>query len=182
MVHDNVFTRAATAHRHDHEHGHHHHHHETTGRLNLEILATFVGGTLVVVALIARYLYSDIPERGELVALAAALILGAPLVWGAFRDLIKGHAEMNELVALAVVAAIAAGEYLEAGVIAFFMILSSLIEHRTAEGARKSIESLVRITPTKARRLVEGQEEEVDASELRPGDHVRVLPGRQHSG
>ncbi len=167
MAHDNIFKHAEE----------HAHHHDDTGGVNLRILATFVGGMLVIVAVVAQYLYQDTPERAELVAFVAAVILGAPLVWEALRDLIRGHAEMNELVALAVLAAIAYGEYLEAGVIAFFMILASLIEHRTALGARKSIESLVRITPTRAQRVVDNQEEEVEAKDLRPGDVVRVRPG-----
>ena len=70
-------------------------------------------------------------------------MLGAPLVWHAVKGLLAGHAHMEELVALAVVAAIALGEYQEAGIIAFFMILSSLIETRTALGARAAIESLL---------------------------------------
>ena len=57
------------------------------------------------------------------------------------------------------------------------MILSVLIENRTALGARASIESLVRITPTRAVRIEDGAEKEVEANVLAPGDVVRVKPG-----
>ena len=50
----------------------------------------------------------------ELIALSGALLLGAPLVWHALKGLVHGHTHMEELVALAVVAAIALGEYQEA--------------------------------------------------------------------
>ncbi|NBP89509.1 MAG: cation-translocating P-type ATPase, partial [Planctomycetia bacterium] len=53
----------------------------------------------------------------------------------------------------------------------------SLIERRTAAGAEASIESLIRLAPTKASRVLDGQEELVEATELRPGDIVRVRPG-----
>jgi hypothetical protein len=43
--------------------------------------------------------------------------------------------------------------YQEAGVIAFFMLMGQIIETRTAEGARASIESLIKLTPPKARRV-----------------------------
>lgn len=100
------------------------------------------------------------------------------MVWHAFGCLMHGHAHMDELVALAVTAAIALGEYQEAGIIAFFMILSNLIETRTALGARASIESLLRLTPDTAHRLLpDGTEEVVEASLLRTGDVVRVRPG-----
>jgi len=45
-------------------------------------------------------------------------------------------------------------------------------------GARSAIEGLMRLTPTRARRLREnGTEEIVEAHALRPGDTVVVLPG-----
>ena len=65
-----------------------------------------------------------------------------------------------ELVALAVIASFASGNYREAGMVAFFMLIGEIIETRTADGARKSIESLVKLTPTKARRIGAGGKEE----------------------
>src|SRR4030042_1970076 len=58
------------------------------------------------------------------------------------------------------------------------MLLSELIETRTTLGARASIESLIKLTPTKAN-LIEGQsgEKEVKVSSLKTGDCVRVRPG-----
>ncbi|HEX7010666.1 MAG TPA: HAD-IC family P-type ATPase, partial [Phycisphaeraceae bacterium] len=147
-----------------------------TGRISLQIMATLLGGTLLICALIARYTY-DSPDISAMLAGVATILLGAPLVWVALKDLAQGHYHMNELVALAVLAAFAQGWYLEAGAIAFFMILSVLIENRTALGAQASIESLIRITPTRAQRVTDGQEVQVDAKDLRPGDVVRVRPG-----
>src|SRR5690606_36252222 len=105
------------------------------------------------------------------------VLLGAPLVWTAVKDLMKGKLFMNELIALAVIAAFARGNYLEAAAVAFFTIIAVLIENRTALGARASIESLIRITPTRARRVIDGGEQEVEAKDLNEGDIVRVLPG-----
>ena len=70
------------------------------------------------------------------------------------------------------------GEYQEAGIIAFFMIISNLIETRTALGARASVESLLRLTPDKAHLVQEdGSETEVETKDLKPGQIVRVRPG-----
>ena len=114
----------------------------------------------------------------DILALVGALMLGTPLVWHALKCLAHGHMHMDELVALAVLAAIALGEYQEAGIIAFFMIISNLIETRTALGARASIESLLRLTPDKAHRLRgDGTEEIVEAARLSKGDLIRVRPG-----
>jgi Cd2+/Zn2+-exporting ATPase len=86
---------------------------------------------------------------------------------------------MQALVAIAVTGAAATGRYQEAAAIAIFMTLSSLLERRSAIGASASIESLVRLAPTRAQRLGAGEdaEETVEAQALRPGDRVRVRPG-----
>lgn len=157
------------------------------------LIATLMGGMLVIssfvlnIPFVAKSLFQlDLsttagPIRtpySDLIALIGAVMLGTPLIWHALKCLVHGHMHMDELVALAVVAAIALGEYQEAGIIAFFMILSNLIETRTALGARASIESLLRLTPDKAHRVLpDGNEELVEAKDLRPGDMVRVRPG-----
>jgi len=110
-------------------------------------------------------------------ALVGALLLGVPIVITAFKDLRRGVLSTTELVGLAVVASLASGNYLEAGVVAFFMLLGEIIETRTAEGARSSIESLISLTPTKARRIADGVEQEVAVKELAIGDIIRVRPG-----
>ncbi|MBI1371092.1 MAG: heavy metal translocating P-type ATPase [Planctomycetes bacterium] len=157
------------------------------GRAGTQIILTFVGGVLLINAAIAYWLFpgmTDPNDAGRSVnfyadtmAIIAALLLGVPLVVQAFKDLWSGHTHMDELAALAVIAAFSIGAYIEAGAIAFFMIVTTLIEHRTALGARKSIESLVRLTPTKAHRVFEQGEQEVDAKDLKPGDIVIVRPG-----
>src|SRR5205823_11882247 len=89
-----------------------------------------------------------------------------------------GHLHMDELVALAILAALATGAYLEAGIIAFFLLLAELVETRTALGARASIEALVRLTPTRAQLVLpDGSEREVEVATLAPGQLIRVRPG-----
>lgn len=154
------------------------------GWLRLQIVSTLVGGTLLVCSLVAGWLWKQ-PFFAALPAALAVLALGGPLVAAAARDLVAGKAGMNALVALAVIGAMASGNYQEAAAVAFFMIVSSLIEKRTAAGAEASIESLIRLAPTKASRLLGGggggqtqnEEELVEATSLRPGDLVRVRPG-----
>ncbi len=144
------------------------------------VLSSFVVDTTVVARTLFQYearVGSHNPYA-DIIALAGAILLGTPLVWHALKCLVKGRTHMEELVALAVVAAIALGEYQEAGIIAFFMVISSLIERRTALGARASIESLLRLTPDRAHRLLPDRSEEtVDAKDLRPGELIRVRPG-----
>jgi Cd2+/Zn2+-exporting ATPase len=110
-------------------------------------------------------------------AILGALILGVPIVWTALKDLRGGVLTTNELVALAVLASFGSEHYQEAGMVAFFMLLGQIIESHTAEGARASIESLIKLTPTKARRVTAKGEEEVASKQLAVGDIIRVRPG-----
>ena len=158
-----------------------------TGRATARLIATLLGGVLVLSSFVAQWLFSDStalhgdnPSGFYRDALAAvgALLLAVPLWIHAFECMVSGHMHMDELVAVAILAAFAIGEYQTAGVVAFFLLLSNLIESRTALGARAAIQGLIRLTPTKASRLLPGgSEEEVEAHNLKPGDVVVVRPG-----
>jgi Cd2+/Zn2+-exporting ATPase len=147
-------------------------------RVSMALLGTLAGGVLLINSGIAKYIYGAGSFSTAFLAMAGAILLGAPIVLHAIKSLIRKEAHMDELVALAIIAAFATKEYTTAGVVAFFMLVSELIETRTALGARASIESLIKLTPTKAY-LVDGQhsEKEVKVSSLKPGDCVRVRPG-----
>src|SRR5512136_1308116 len=151
---------------HDHEHA------------PVRLWQTLVGVVFVLNAFLVDWLF----EQGHTVASASgligAIVLGYPIVVTAVRDLKRGLLSINELVAIAVLAACASGDYKTAGVVAFFMLMGEIVEARTAEGARASIESLIKLTPTKARRLKPDKtEEEIAASELAVGDVIRIRPG-----
>ncbi|MBR5026179.1 MAG: HAD-IC family P-type ATPase, partial [Victivallales bacterium] len=138
------------------------------------------GGILVLNCYLSRVFFPNaIDETArDFSALIGALILSLPIFFEAIRDLIKGKVHMNELVALALVAAFASKDYQTAGAVAFFMLITITIEKRTAIGAEAAIEAVVRLTPRLARRIVDGVEEEVDAfTDLKAGDVCRVRPG-----
>jgi Zn2+/Cd2+-exporting ATPase len=163
-----------------HEHGHEHeagcgHDHEHS---TIHLWQTVLGVVFVVNAFIVDWVLVNAHTVASASALVGAVILGYPICVTAIKDLKFGRLTINELVAIAVLAAFASGDYKTAGVVAFFMLLGEIIETRTAEGARASIESLIKLTPTKARRLKpDKSEEEVAASQLAVGDVIRIRPG-----
>src|SRR5215471_18535487 len=164
--------------RHEHEHGPecgcgHDHEHSV-----VHVWQAVLGVVLVLNAFIVDWLFEAGSTLASASAMIGALILIYPIVVTAVKDLRVGRLSINELVAIAVLAAFASADYKVAGVVAFFMLTGELIESRTAEGARQSIESLIKLTPTKARRILkDGAEEEVPASELKVGDVIRIRPG-----
>src|SRR5437762_3333930 len=164
----------------DHDHDQHDHGHE---HIPVRLWQIMFG----VIFIANSYLVEWMFEKGSMVAglsaMVGAVILGWPIVVTALKDIRRGILSINELVAIAVLAAFASGEsqiggYQTAGIIAFFMLLGELIETRTAAGARASIESLIKLTPTRARRIgANGAEEEVGAKDLAVGDVIRIRPG-----
>ena len=162
---------------HDHAHDHNHEH------IPVRLWQMVVGVIFIANSFLVEWAF----EKGSMVAglsaMVGAIILGWPIVATAVTDIKRGILSINELVAIAVLAAFASGEsqiggYQTAGIIAFFMLLGELIETRTAAGARASIESLIKLTPTNARRITaKGDEEEVAAKDLAVGDMIRIRPG-----
>ena len=151
---------------HDHEHS------------VVHLWQAVLGVVCVLNAFIVDWLFEAGSTLASASAMIGALILIYPIVVTAVKDLRVGRLSINELVAIAVLAAFASGDYKTAGIVAFLMLTGELIESRTAEGARNSIESLIKLTPTKARRILkDGNEEEVPASQLAVGDVIRIRPG-----
>jgi len=148
-------------------------------RISLALLGTLAGGMLLLCYYAAKwFIYGGEAFQTELLAFAGAILLGAPIIWHAIVSLAHKEAHMDELVALAILAAIATRQYPAACVVAFFMLLSELVESRTALGARVSIESLIKLTPHKANKVQsDGSEVEVMVSQIKPSDIVRVRPG-----
>ena len=165
---------------HSHEAGHDgscescgHDHEHTPVRL----WQTLVGVVFVLNAFIVDWMLDKGQTVASVSAFLGAITLGYPIVATAMKDIYRGLLGINELVAIAVLAAFASGDYKTAGVVAFFMLLGEIIETRTAEGARASIESLIKLTPTKARRITPQGEEEIAAQDLAVGDVIRIRPG-----
>src|SRR5471030_2388472 len=163
---------------HEHEHGPecgcgHDHEHSV-----VHLWQTITGVVFVLNAYVVDWLFQAGTTVASASAMIGAIILGYPIIVTAVKDLRRGRLSINELVAIAVLAAFASEDYKTAGIVAFFMLTGEIIETRTAEGARDSIESLIKLTPTKARRIKkDGNEEEIAASELSIGDVIRIRPG-----
>ena len=130
---------------------------------------------------LAGYLLNDGSENGtgtgQALIVASLAINGAPIIWGAIRGLLQRRVNVDELVALAIIASVLQGELLTAAVVGFVMVLGALIEQATAGAARKAIRSLISIHPETAIVLVDGKEQVEPAANVRVGDILLVKPG-----
>ncbi|MBO7252657.1 MAG: heavy metal translocating P-type ATPase [Oscillospiraceae bacterium] len=185
-------------HTHNHEHGHScccghdHSHDEPTrciscgapigegtghGRSMGRISFAVAGGILILNYYLLNLFFPGLQFAASLSAFAGAVILALPIVLTAVKDLCEGRVYMNELVALAILAAFTSADFSTAGLIAFFLLVTIIIESHTASGAQRSIEDLIRLTPHTAHKVVEGKEVEAEVSDLAIGDIIHVRPG-----
>jgi len=146
-------------------------------RLERHLVVALLGGLLLAVSWLITMLGWH-PQVAQIPAAAGAVILGIPLLIGAWRELSRGRASSDALACLAVAAAVATGNFLAAGFLAFFLWTANLVLSRTAWGAQRAIRDLIDLTPDLARLLEDGEEErEVPLAQISAGQHVRVRPG-----
>lgn len=109
----------------------------------------------------------------------AAIIAGYGIIRKGINELFnaKRTAQLNLLVAIAVLAAIVAGEYPTAVLIAVIMELGHLIEEKGVRSAGVVIESLAKLTSRRAHLVQDNIESDVSSADLEPGMLVRVYPG-----
>ena len=131
-------------------------------------------------------------------ALVIMIVFGRSFYVNGVRHALHGSANMDTLVALSTSIAflfsffntvypqfwyekgLEPHVYYEAsGVIIAFVLLGKLLEERAKNSTSSAIKSLMGLQPKTARRVQNGQEEEVSISFLRVGDLVSVRPGEK---
>ena len=186
---------------HDHDHaskcgcGHHHDHdemdstcicghdHKAEGGVGHDrsmgrLFFALVGGMLTANSFLLQRFLPEQAFAADMSAVCGAFILALPIIITAIKDLLRGKVYMNELVALAILAAMVSADFQTAGIIAFFLLVTIIIETRTASGAQRSIEELIKLTPNVAHKLnADGSESEVQVTSLAIGDRILVRPG-----
>lgn len=106
------------------------------------------------------------------------LISGVPIVWIAFHRLFtRFNIRAGLLISIALLAALAIGEYFAAGEVAFIMALGEILESRTTRKAKDSVRALIQLAPQTATLIRGSEEQTIPAKDVRIGDLVRVRPG-----
>lgn len=88
--------------------------------------------------------------------------------------------DMNLLMVVAVLGALAIGEWFEAAAVAFLFALSLLLESWSVGRARRAVEALLDLTPPTVRlRMEDGQELSVSPNDVQVGSLFIVKPGER---
>ncbi len=144
---------------------------------------TVASGLLLAAGLLGGWL--NIPAGMQQVLYALAIIAGGTHVARAGMATLRAtrSLDMNALMTIAAVGALAIGEGAEGATAMFLFALGNALEGYTMERARSAIRSLMQLAPSEALRLVrengEIRQERVSVTELAVGDHILVRPGER---
>ncbi len=145
------------------------------------LLAILFGAVLFVVV-VGEWLglFERLTERVPWpVGLVIVLVGGWPVFLNVIRATLRRQIISHTLMTLGVIAALAVGQWATAAVVVFFMRVGDYVEKFTAERSRRALKDLTELMPQTARVERDGQEVEIPAADLAPGEIVIVRPGEQ---
>ncbi len=142
-------------------------------------LLALAAATLTLIGIVAWFAGAPgwLPDVAYLAAIAVG---GLPLGLKGFRTLRATHAlDINLLMTIAVVGALAIGEWLEGAAVVALFSLGEALEGYAMDRARRSIRSLMALTPATALVNRNGHEVEIAVSDVVPGDRLTVRAGER---
>jgi P-type Cu+ transporter len=107
------------------------------------------------------------------------LIAGYRTFFTAISGLLQRKVSADLAICIAVIAALASGQYLAAAEAMFIMLIGEALEGYAAGRTHAAIHRFVEQLPRHARVIRDGAEIEIDAAQLVPGDMVVVRPGER---
>lgn len=141
-------------------------------------VAIAIAAALLIATAVAKYL-ANAPEWAVIgLSFLSLCLTGFPIIWGALRGLARLKTNVDELVSIAIVASMILGEWISAAVIAWIMVLGSLVERYASRRAGRHLERLVASSPAYALLLTDGgPTKQVPVGELQMGHRILVRPG-----
>jgi Cd2+/Zn2+-exporting ATPase len=154
---------------------------EERRRISARLGAGFVGTALLTLGTLLVRLAPNQWQIGEVVRGLAALVVGTPVLGSGVRGIVTGDTRRatDQLVAIAVLAAAASGDFVTATLVPLFLEVGRLFEERSSLGARAAIDGIRALAARQASRWRDGVEESVDPAILVPGDEILVRPGER---
>lgn len=114
---------------------------------------------------------------GDALMLAAAMVAGTPIVIKAVRSAAARVVGIDLLVSVAAIGAVVIGEYWEAAAVTFLFAIGHALETATLDKTRSALAELVAVAPDTALVMTDGQQREIPAGDVVPGEVVLVKNG-----
>ncbi|MGZ5335654.1 MAG: heavy metal translocating P-type ATPase [Solirubrobacterales bacterium] len=116
-------------------------------------------------------------EAGDLIWAAAIVLTLIPLTWSVLRTLMRGDVGVDAIALVAMVGALALGEYLAGAVVALMLSGGNALEAAAGRRARRELTALLERAPRIAHRRQGEKIEEVPVGEIVVGDRIVVRAG-----
>jgi heavy metal translocating P-type ATPase len=148
--------------------------------LGFRLTLSLIAGGCLILSTALTFLAPTQRDVAELVAGVAALLVAVPALSAAWQSLRYPdlHGITDQLIALALIAAWAAGDLITAALLPLVMTLGHILEERSLLGSQEAIRALSKLTQVKTRRLLKnGEVEEVNTHALRVGDLIDLRAG-----
>ena len=137
------------------------------------LITTILSGIFLVIAIFFHAKGSSIAERLYFFAMLFGAYFVVPK---AFRAIKRLEPDMNLLMVIAMVGAIAIDQWFEGATVAFLFSVALLLEHWSVGRARRAVATLMDLTPTMAHVIDKGDKEVED---VQIGDRILVRPGEK---
>ncbi len=142
------------------------------------VLSTAASGILLGSGLVAGWLGA--PPSLFIFVLAMALLTGGWMTARqAVRAVLARRLDMNVLMTIAVVGAVALGDWGEGATVAFLFALAQLLESYSLDRARQAVRRLLDVTPPQATVRRNGEEVRVPVAAVNPGERILIRPGER---
>jgi P-type Cu+ transporter len=164
------------SHGHQHDHDDHNHDDHDHGTGTAEYVRLGLMGSIVVASLTGWW--RPFMDRDWL-AFAGTVIGGFPIYKEAWENLLKRRMTMELSMTIALLSALAIGQFFTAIVIAFFVLFAELLEGYTVGGGRRAIQKLINGLPRHVTVRRNGQERELKVEELSAGEVIVIRPGER---
>jgi len=116
---------------------------------------------------------------GYRLALLAALLGGARILYHTLDGLLSGRIGADLALTIACLAAIALGEFQTAGLVVLISLIGESVEGFTVDRARSAVRETFALWPAIAHRHENEREKDIPVEEIRAGDVVVVRPGER---
>ncbi|MGV9409435.1 heavy metal translocating P-type ATPase [Nocardia sp. NPDC003693] len=134
-------------------------------------------GALLIAGFFARRLGAE--TAGAIAYLGAVGLGGWTFVPGTLRALLRGRIGVGTLMTIALVGALALGEYAEAAALAFLFSITEALEEHSLARTRRGLRALLALVPKRITVLRAGTQHDIEPAELAVGEVMVVRAGER---
>jgi len=156
---------------HLHEHDHEAHDHGFEWQDGLRIALVALAAALVWVRLWEPF------ARVSIIGIAGTLIGIYPILKEAWENVLERRMTMELSMTIAIVAALAIGQFFTALIILLFVLIAEVLEGLTVRRGRTAIRDLLDLLPSEVTVRRNGRTERLSTASIGPGEIIEVHPG-----